>query len=153
MWVKVEGQRTPDGLRASKIKVYAGELDEVTVESEVADVDIPRLTVRTTIGVRVVATPDTELEGPKRQRHVSLAFLGPGDRIKVGGQQQKDGSVLAEELELETSERLEPGLEPENKHELTARIESIDATGLRIVLLGLPIWIGEDTRIRSSLPD
>ncbi len=154
MWVKVEGLRGPDGvLQASKIRVYAGELDEVALESDVTAVDVPRLTLQTTIGVRVVATPDTEMEGPGQQRHVSLANLHVGDRVKIAGKLQRGGSQLAEEIEIEESRSAERGLAPSDSHELTARIESINRAGFRIVALGLPIQVAEGTRMRSSLPD
>jgi|RhiMetdeSRZDD1v2_1073273.scaffolds.fasta_scaffold889766_2 uncharacterized protein DUF5666 len=154
MWLKVDGERGPDGvLLASRIKVYAGELDEVTVESDVAAVDVPRLTLRTSLGVRVVATPQTEMEGPGRQRHVSLASIHVGDRVKIAGQLQKDGSLLAEEIEIEESRPGEGGRSSKDGHELTARIESFDRAALRLVVGGLPIQVGAGTRIRSSLPD
>jgi hypothetical protein len=154
MWVKVEGTRGSDGiLHASRIKAYAGELDEVAVESDVAAVDLPHLTLQTSIGVRVVATPQTELEGPGQQRHVSLASLQVRDRVKVAGQLQKDGSLLAEEIELEESRRADGNAPSPDAHELTARIESLNRAGLRIVVAGLPIQLSATTRMRSSLPD
>lgn len=154
MWVKVDGQRGPDGvLQASRIRVYAGELDEVTLESDAAAVDVARLKLQTSLGVRVVATPQTEMDGPGRQRHVSLASVHVGDRVKIAGQLQKDGSLLAEEIEIEESRPAEGGRRPTDEHELTARIESIDRAGLRIVVVGLPIQVGAGTRMRSSLPD
>jgi len=148
MWVKVEGVLTSDrSLEASRIKLYAGDLDEVEVVSEVTAVDLVRTTVQTAVGVRVVATPNTEMEGPKHRRHVSLAFLGAGDGVKIEGQLQKDGSLLAEEIDMD-----KPSRQPD-AHSLTARIESIDSTAHRIVLLGVPVHLTRGTRIRSPLPD
>lgn len=148
MWVRVEGPRTPDGLEASRVRVYDGELDEVAVETEVAAVDLVRMTVETTVGLLVVATPTTEMEGPRHQRHVVLADLEVGDRIEAEGQLERDGSVRAEKIDIERSKRLQPDLPPENRHRLTARIESIDAAAHRIVVLGLPVQLRETTRIR-----
>ncbi len=148
-WVRVEGQRTPDGLEASRVRVYDGELDEVEVETAVAAVDFVRMTVETTVGLLVVATPSTEMEGPRQQRHVVLADLEVGDRIEVEGQLERDGSLRAEKIDIERSKRLQPDLPPpENRHRLTARVESIDTAGHRIVLLGLPVQLKETTRIR-----
>lgn len=154
MWVKVEQRQGADGvLEAARIKLYGAELDEVTLESTVAAVDLPRLTIQTSVGVRVVATPQTELEGPRQQRHVGLALLAVGDRIKVAGQRQKDGTLIAEEIEIDEPDP--PGgagpLQP--AYELTAPLEVVDASARRIVALGLPIQLLEDTRMRSSLPD
>ena len=152
MWVKVEGGRNPEGvLEATKIKIHDGELDEVEIESHVAEVDLVHTTLVTTLGVRVVANPSTKLKGPKQQRQVSFAFLEAGDRIDVEGQLQKDGSLLAEELDIEKSKRLRPDLELENKHELAARIESIDADKRRVVLLGIPVQLSERTRNKNPL--
>jgi len=152
MWVKVEGQRALDGiLEASRVRVYDGERDEVAVETEVAAVDLARMTLETSLGLRVVATPSTEIEGPGHRRHFVLAGVGVGDRVEVEGQLERDGSLRAEKIDIETSKRLEPGRGPENKHKLTARIESIDAAGHRIVVLGLPVQLKRTTRIR--LPD
>jgi len=152
MWVKVEGQRTPDGiLEATRVRVYDGELDEVAVETEVAAVDLVRMTLETSVGLRVVATPNTEIEGPGHQRHFVLAVVEVGDRVEVEGQLERDGSLRAEKIDIEKPRRLEPGREPENKHKLTARIESIDSAGHRIVVLGLPVLLKPTTRFR--LPD
>jgi hypothetical protein len=94
MWVKVEGQRTPDGiLEATRVRVYDGELDEVAVETEVAAVDLVRMTLETTLGLRVLATPNTEIEGPSHRRHLVLAVVGVGDRVEVEGQLERDGSL------------------------------------------------------------
>ena len=154
MWVKIELERTLENvLKASKVKAYTGELDEVTIESGVAAVDVSRLTVQTSIGLRVVASPSTKMEGPKQQRHLSPAFVAVGDRVKIAGQRQKDGSLLAEEIEIEGPTRPEGRLEGREVHELTAPIESIDAAGRRLVVFGLVVELHVGTRIRSSLPD
>jgi hypothetical protein len=148
MWVKVEGARTTDGrLDVSAIRVYAGELDEVEVVTAVTAVDALKATVQTEVGVRVVTTPDTEIEGPEHQS-LSLAFLEAGRRVTIEGQLQKDGSLLAEEIDMKSRPDLPPG-----KHALTARIESIDTAARRIVLMGVPAQLREVTRVRSPLPD
>jgi hypothetical protein len=109
------------------------------------------MTVETTLGLRVVATPSTEIEGPGEARHLVLASLAAGDRVEVEGQLEKDGSLRAEKIDVEKAKPPKPGANPEDKHELTARIESIDSAGHRIVVLGLPVRLGPSTRIR--LPD
>lgn len=150
MWVKVEGQRSADGIvEASRLRVYDGERDEVEVETEVAALDLARMTLETTLGLRVVATASTEWEGPEHQRHVGLAGIGVGDRIEVEGRLDTDGSLRAEKIDIEKRKRPEPA--SENEHKLTARIDSIDAAGHRIVVLGLPVQLKGTTRIR--LPD
>jgi hypothetical protein len=154
MWVKLEGERALHGaLSASKLRLYAGDLDEVTLESDVATVDASRLTLHTSIGVRVVATPHTEIEGPERRRHLGLALIAVGDRVKVAGQLQEDGSLLAEEIDIEDSRRQQAAPPAKDAYELRAPLESIDTAGWRIVVLGLRIQLGEETRISSSLPD
>jgi hypothetical protein len=154
MWVKAEGQRAADGvLHAARIKVYGAELDEVAVSSQVAAVDLVGMKIETAVGVRVVATASTELEGPGPRGHLTLAVLEIGDRVKIEGRLQKDGTLLAQEIDIDKAKR--PALDPQGgkKHQLTAAIESIDAAGRRIVLLGVPVQLSEQTRIRSPLPD
>jgi uncharacterized protein DUF5666 len=154
VWVKVSGKLTPARvLDATKIKIMDGELDEVDVESFVESVDLVKMTVQTTLGIRVVATPTTDMDGPKHHHDVSFTFLAIGDRVDVEGQLQKDGSLVAEEIEIEKSKRLQPDYEPDNKHEITARIESIDAEKHRIVLLGIPVQLSETTRNKTPLLD
>jgi len=152
MWVKVEGPRTPDGiLEATRVRVYDGELDEVAVETEIAAVDLVRMTIETTLGLRVVATPNTEIEGPSHRAHLVLAVVGVGDRVEVEGQLERDGSLRAEKIDIEKPRGLDPAFRPENKHKLTARIESIDGAAHRIVVLGLPVLLKPSTQFR--LPD
>jgi hypothetical protein len=108
------------------------------------------MTLETTLGLRIVATPSTEIEGPGEKRHLVLAALSAGDRVEAEGQLEKDGSLRAEKIDIEKPKRSEHGPLPEN-HELTARIESVDAAAQRIVLLGLQVQLGPTTRLR--LPD
>lgn len=152
MWVQVEGRRTADGvLEAARVRVYAGERDEVEIESEVAAVDLVRMTLKTTLGLRVTASSSTEIEGPGGKRQAVLAALAAGDRIDVEGQLEKDGSLRAEKIDVEKEKRPEPGRASDSQHELKARIESIDLERRRIVVLGLPVQLRATTRLR--LPD
>ena len=150
MWVRVEGHGSSDRvLEAARLRVFNGERDEVEVETEVAALDLVRMTLETPLGLRVVATATTEWEGPGQQRHVGLAGVAVGDRIEVEGRLDSDGSLRAEKIDIEKRKRPEPV--SENEHKLTARIDSIDATGQRIAVLGLPVQLRPTTRI--SLPD
>jgi uncharacterized protein DUF5666 len=154
VWVKVSGKLTPERvIDATKIKIMDGELDEVDVESFVESLDLVKMTVQTTLGIRVVATPTTDMDGPKHHHDVPFTFLSIGDRVDVEGQLQKDGSLVAEEIEIEKSKRVQPDYEPDNKHEITARIESVDAKKHRIVLLGIPVQLSETTRNKTPLLD
>jgi hypothetical protein len=153
MWLRVEGRLAPDGvLRASRVKVYDGELDEAAVESDVVAVDLVRMTVETRVGVRALATPKTDIEGPRRRRHLNLMDLAVGDVVDIEGRLRRDGSLLAEKIEIEKAGPRRPD-PPRNNHKLTAPIESIDAAGRRIVVFGLSVQVGEDARFRSSIPD
>ena len=153
MWARVEGQRTPDGkFEASRLRIYDGERDELEVETVVTAIDPLRLTLETALGLRVVATPSTELEGPNHQRHLGLAGVEVGDRIEVEGRLDSDGTLRAEKIDIEKPQRQRPAVAPEQEqHRLTARIESIDIPRQRLVVLGLPVQLRPTTRL--SLPD
>ena len=154
MWVKVDGEMRDDGaLYAEDIKIYPGELDEWEVSSNVAAIDVTRLSLQTEIGIRVQATERTDLQGPKGHRHIGFTFLTVGDRIETEGQWQKDGTFLAEEIEIERSKRLKPDLKHKNEHEVTARIESVDQETHSVQLLGIQVFFSPETRNKSLLLD
>jgi len=151
MWVKVEGAMQDGALHASEVKIYAGELDEWEVGSNVVAVDVTQMTLQTEFGVTIQANERTDLQGPKGHPHIGFTFLSVGDRIETEGQWQKDGVFLAEEIELEKSKRQSPGMKYENEHEVTARIEAVDAQAHSVTLLGVPILFDENTRNKSLL--
>jgi hypothetical protein len=99
----------------------------------------------------VQASERTDLQGPKGNRHIGFAFLSLGDRIEIEGQWQKDGPFIAEEIEVEKSKRLEPELAHKNEHEVTARIESVDAETHSIQVLGVRVLFSQQTRNKSLL--
>jgi hypothetical protein len=151
MWIKVEGPMHEAGLHADEVKIYAGELDESELASTVVGVDVTRMRLQTEFGVTVQSNDRTDLQGPKGQKHIGFPFLSVGDRIEIEGQWQKDGFFLAEEIEIEDSKRLDPQLQHENEHEVTARIESIDAANHSVLLLGVRVYFSQQTRNKSLL--
>jgi hypothetical protein len=153
MWVDVEGTLSDGAFVATEIVILDGELDEVGMETQVASVDLGQLSLVTDVGVRVVAESSTEIEGPKEQRNASFSFLGIGDHVELEGQLQKDGSILAEKIEIEESKRLHPDLAPRDEHELKSKIQSIDTEHRRIVLLGIAVQLSDNTVNKSPLLD
>lgn len=154
MWVKVDGEMHPDGaLYAEDIKIYPGELDEWEVSSNVTAVDMTQMSLQTEFGITVQANERTDMQGPKGNRHIGFTLLSEGDRIETEGQWQKDGTFIAEEIEIKKSKRLKPELKYKNEHEITARIESVDKATHSIVLMGVHIFFSPETRNKSLLLD
>lgn len=144
MWVKVEGQPGRErGLHADKLKALGGDLDESEVTSTIVAIDVERGTLDTQLGVRVVATLRTVIQG--RRKHDTFATLRVGDRIETEGQVQKDGTLLADEIEIKGN--------GEDEDEITGRIESIDAATHQIRLLGIPVQLDAGTRNKSPIFD
>jgi len=151
MWVKVDGMMRDGALHADEIKIYAGELDEWEIASKIIALDATQLTLKTEFGVLVQASERTELQGPKGNRHIGFAFLFIGNCLEIEGQWQKDGPFIAEEIEVEKSKRLDPELVTKNEHEVTARIESVDAETHSIQVLGVRVYFNQQTRNKSLL--
>ncbi len=145
MWVEVEGGLVSVGVFVAKeIKILDGEPDEWQIETLVGTVDLPQLTLATRLGLRIVTTEKTECEGRKDEHDVSLADLAADDRVEVEGRLQKDGSLLADKIEIE-----KPVNPPKNEHELKARIEAVDADNRQVRLMGILVQCDEHTRIKT----
>jgi hypothetical protein len=151
LWVQVEGPLTSAGVvEAAEIKILDGELDEWQIESYVAAVDADRGTLMTTLGLPVVVTLKTLMKGPKKKDRVTFAFVGVDDKVEVEGKLQKDGTMLADELEVEKSKKRDPDLAPVNEHEIRGRIEKVDAARYQVVLLGFTVQLSDKTRNKTS---
>jgi len=154
MWIKVEGERTADGmLRATEIKVLYGELDEWEVESHIDSVDVVHLKLMTTLGLEVAANSKTRLDGPAGQKRITFAFFEPGDQVEIEGQWQNDGTFLAEDIDVEKSKKLHPDMRVNNRHEIRGRIDAIDAQLHRVVLVGITVLFDEDTKNKTPKVD
>jgi hypothetical protein len=150
MWVEVEGALTAERfVEAAKIKIYDGELDESQIETYVASVDTERGTLMTTLGIPVVSTPKTLMKGPKERDQITFAFVGVDDNVEIEGKLQNDGTMLADEVEVEKSKKRKPDLVVKNKHEIRARIDSVDVERHRIVLMGLTVQLNDNTRNKT----
>ncbi len=144
-WVKVEGQWRSGVFHATKIKILATALDESEVSTKIASVDAEARSLRTELGVTIVATHRTDVRGLDSER-IPFASLKPGDRVESEGQVQRDGSLLAAEIDLER-----PMHDREvEEDEITARTESVDPATHRIVLLGVTVQV--DTKTRNVTP-
>jgi hypothetical protein len=149
MWIKVQGARNADGvLVAHEIRILDGELDEWEVESHITHVDDVRMSLSTTLGLQVVLDPKTRLEGPDEE-NVSFAFLEVDDRVEIEGQLQKDGTFLAEKIEIDESKRVNPEMHVENEHDIRGRIDSIQPEAHRVVLMGITVQFDAKTRNKT----
>jgi len=150
IWVEVEGALVAERLvEATEIKIFDGELDEWQIETYVASVDVERGTLMTTLGVPVLTTPKTLMKGPKKKDRITFAFVGVDDKVEVEGKPQRDGSMVADEVEIEKSKKRKPDLVPSNEHEIRARIEKVDAAKLQIVLMGFTVQLTDLTRNKT----
>lgn len=144
-WVKVEGNlRAGGGLQAREIKILSGDLDESEITSTITSIDSDRKSFATRSGVRVVTDRRTEVQDP-RKRRTGFGRLAVGDRVETEGPLQKDGTLLADEIEIKKPAR--PDQEPDD--EFTGRIESVDVEARKIVLLGVPVFLDERTKNKT----
>jgi hypothetical protein len=141
VWVKVEGEPRDGVLQAAKIKILATALDESECSSEITGVDAEARSLQTKLGVTILASHRTDVQGIGSER-IPFASLKPGDRVECEGQVQRDGGLLADEIDLERPQH-DRDVEED---EITGRIESVDAARHRMVLLGVPVQVDAKTR-------
>jgi len=146
VWVKVEGHHAHGVLQATKIKLLTTELDEVEITCTIDSVDAEARSLRTALGVTVVASHRTDVQGHGSER-IPFASLKPGDRVECEGQVQRDGSLLAVEIDLKRPQHDRE----EEEEEIAARIESVDGAKHRIVLLGVTVQMDAKTRNRTPM--
>jgi hypothetical protein len=149
LWIKVEGELTPTGLRAEEIRIVRGELDQTELNSVVTKVDSSTMRFTTQLGVVVVATEHTDWQKLGSDR--GFAAVRPGVLVEADGQMQRDGTLLADEIELYAprSEPRPPGWFEE--HELTGRIDAVDLNARSVTVLGVTVRFDEHTRNKTSI--
>jgi hypothetical protein len=147
LWVKVEGALEDGVLRAEEIRVVHGELDQSELASVVTSVDSSTMRFTTQLGVVVVATPRTDWQKDAAER--GFAALRADIVVEADGQMQRDGTLLADEIEVYTpsSEPRPPGWFQE--HELTGRIDAVDAAARSVTVLGVTVRFDEHTRNKT----
>lgn len=150
-WVKVEGSLgTANALRASELKVLRGDRDAVEITSTIAALDAGKKTFTTAFGIQVVTNHRTEFQLPDHGRG-SFALLQPGVRIEAEGQLQKDGTLLADEVEIKTPAAA--GARHPDDDEITGRIETLDPTAHRFGVLGITVECDEHTKNKTPVQD
>jgi hypothetical protein len=149
-WIKVEGRLdTHGGLRARELKFIAGDRDEAQVTTSITSIDPLAKSFRTSMGIQVVTDRRTEVQG--REKHqTSFSALQPGVRVEAEGKLRKDGAFLAEEVEIQKTKK--DGDSPDDD-EITGRIESVDGQARKVVLLGIPVFFDDRTKLKSPVPD
>jgi hypothetical protein len=149
-WIKVEGLADPrGGLRAKELKIYTGERDESQITAAILSLDPARKSFRTGLGMQVITDRRTEVQG-REKHHQSFSLLQPGMRVEAEGTLRKDGALLAEEVEIQKPKK--SGDKPDDD-EITGRIESVDLEARKLVLLGIPVFFDDQTRLKSPIPD
>ena len=149
-WIKVEGLPDPrGGLRAHELKFIAGERDESEITCAVERLDPAAKSFRTNLGLQVVTDRRTEVQDRHKQR-TSFSVVQPGTRVEAEGKLRKDGALLAEEVEIQKPKK--SGDKPDDD-EITGRIESVDREARKVVVLGIPVFFDDRTRLKSPIPD
>ena len=140
-WIKIEGHWAEGVLHASKIKLLATELDESEITCKIASVDAEARSLRTELGVTVVASHRTDVQGHGSER-IPFASLKPGDQVECEGVAQRDGSFLAVEIDLKRPQHDRR----DEEVEIAARVDSVDGTKHQIALLGVTVQMDAKTR-------
>jgi hypothetical protein len=149
-WIKVEGRPDPNGsLQARELKIITGDRDESQITTSISSVDPVAKSFRTSMGLQVVTDRRTELQGHEKH-HTSFSVLQPGIRVEAEGKLRKDGAFLAEEIEIMKPKKT--GDQPDDD-EITGRIESVDRQARKVVLLGIPVFFDDRTKLKSPVPD
>jgi hypothetical protein len=149
MWIKVEGRpEQAGGLRVLEIKVLHGDRDESEVTTTIRTIDAEHRSFSTRLGIGVETNARSRVQGVMKVRS-SFSALRVGDRVEAEGQLQKNGTLLADEIEIK---RQEQG-EADDDEEITGRIESVDAAARKAVVLGTQIFFDERTKNKSRFPD
>lgn len=150
-WVKVEGTLGQgQALRASELKVLRGDRDAVEITSSITALDAGKKRFTTAFGIQVVTNHRTEFQLPGRGRG-TFAALQTGARIEAEGQLQKDGTLLADEVEIKT-----PAAASEqhpDDDEITGRIDALDPTAHRFGVLGITVECDEHTKNKTPVQD
>jgi hypothetical protein len=149
-WIKVEGRLDAHGgLRARELKFIAGDRDEAQVTTSITSIDPLAKSFRTSMGIQVVTDRRTEVQG-KENHQASFSALQPGVRVEAEGKLRKDGAFLAEEVEIQKTKK---GGDSPDDDEITGRIESVDGPARKVVLLGIPVFFDDRTKLKSPVPD
>jgi hypothetical protein len=148
-WVKVEGESRPGGgILARKIKVMHGDFDETEVTTVITGLDVNRKSIATNLGVGIETSTRTQVRAPKSQ-HGSFSTLQVGDQIEAEGQLQKNGTLLADEIEIKKAK----SPQKHDEDELSGRIESVDVEARKIVMLGVAVHFDEHTKNKTPFVD
>jgi hypothetical protein len=147
LWVKVEGEWMGGVLRADELRVFHGELDQSEVTSVVASADSASGRIRSQLGVEIVVSERTEFQ--KDGAGHGWSVVAPGVLVEADGQLQRDGTLLADELEIRVpSEKPRPA-GWYREHELTGRIDAIDLATHTLTVLGVTVRCDARTRNKT----
>jgi len=147
LWVKVEGEWMGGVLRADELRVFHGELDQSEVTSVVASADSASGRIRSQLGVEIVVSSRTEFQ--KDGAGHGWSVLAPGVLVEADGQLQRDGTLLADELEIRVpSEKARPA-GWYREQELTGRIDAVDQATHTLTVLGVTVRCDARTRNKT----
>ena len=142
--IKVEGKRfEEDKLLADKVEMVE-EDDDLEIEGIIADVN--RADSRLQISSVFVSVPDSVTIVDSHRETLSWETLSAGMRVKVKVERSKDRGLVAESI------RYYPGATDQDL-EIEAPVESIDAAGSELTLLGIRVKLSSDTRYIDPFSD
>ena len=142
--IKVEGKRFEGKkLLADKVEVVE-EDDDLEIEGIIAAVN--RVESRLQISSVFVFVPDSVTLVDTHKEPVQWGDLKKGMRVKVKLKKGKDGGLVAKSI------RYYPGANDRDL-EIEAPIESIDAAGSELTMLGISVKLSSDTRYIDPFSD
>jgi len=148
--VKIEGEmRRGGGLLGREIKVVHGDFDESEITATVTGLDANRKAITTNLGVGVETTVRTQVHARGAQQD-TFASLQVGDHIEAEGQLQKNGTLLADEIEIKKAKK---SGQKADEDELSGRIEAVDVEARKIVVLGVAVYFDEQTKNKTPFMD
>jgi hypothetical protein len=130
---------------------FSGAIESKTAATDKGTCVAPAIGCLKISGLTVIVTATTEIEDErepgqpgKQEKKLTFADLKAGEFARVEGTLQKDGSVLASEIEV-----LALGITP-HKVELEGIIDNINAAKKSLTVSGHTVLTNTDTRIRRG---
>ena len=146
LWIQIEGEWANGVLRADEVKVMHGELDQAEVSSLVAAFDSVTARIRTQLGVEIAVSKRTEFEKDARRGWSAVTV---GALVEAEGPIQRDGSLLADELEIKQPAAKQRLRGSYVEHELTGRIDAIDVAARTLTVFGVTVRCDAQTRNKT----
>jgi hypothetical protein len=146
LWIKIEGEWADGVLRADEVKVVHGELDQAEVSSLVVAFDSVTARIRTQLGVEIAVSKRTQFEKEARRGWSAVTV---GALVEAEGPIQRDGTLLADELEIKAPRSSPRPAGAYVEQELTGRIDAVDAAARTLTVFGVTVRCDAQTRNKT----